>query len=51
MQKSRKGTITFNPDGYKELLLVVMGAPTEHRHAGFGRDNKQAQWPYRLRVR
>lgn len=51
MQKAQKGTITFVPQGYEQLYLVVMGAPTEHRHAAFGRNSKEPCWPYRFRVR
>ena len=51
MQKAKKGTIAFVSQGYTQLYLVVMGAPTEHRHASFGRESKEPQWPYRVRVK
>ena len=51
MQRSSKGSISFVPQGYEQLYLVVMGAPTEHTHSGWGRNSKEPQWPYRVRIK
>lgn len=51
MQSAAKGSLSFMPQGYKRLYLVVMGAPAEHSHVGFGDKAETPVHKYRVKVK